>query len=113
MDCLFCKIINREIPSEIIYENEFIVVIKDIKPVAPIHVLIIPKKHFANILEVGPEEEQVLLEIHRGIRKAAALTGADKDGFRLINNCGEFGGQTVYHLHFHLIGGVNMGVRLR
>jgi len=113
MDCVFCGIVNGDIPSEKLYENEHVIVIKDIHPVAPVHVLIIPKRHIANILEVGPEEENVILEMHRAVIKVAELTGAGKKGFRLINNCGKHGGQTVMHLHFHLIGGVNMGARLR
>ena len=112
MDCLFCKIVNGEIPASVVYENEHVLVIKDINPVAPVHVLIIPKKHYKNILEAVEADESVVIEIHRAVKEAAELTGIAEDGFRLVNNCGKNAGQSVEHLHYHLIGGVQMGERL-
>ena len=112
MECIFCKIINGDIPSSKVYENEHVAVIRDINPVAPVHVLIIPKKHINNILEAGEGDEGVIKEMHKAVQEAAALTGVDKNGFRVIINCGKHGGQTVDHLHYHLIGGSNLGAKL-
>jgi len=111
-DCIFCKIAGNEIPTEKIYENEFVIAIKDINPVAKVHVLIMPKKHFDNILAVDGQDAVYLAEIQKAVLAVAEQTGIANGGFRLINNCGENGGQTVQHLHFHLIGGEKLGIKL-
>ncbi len=113
-DCIFCKIINGEIPSTKVYEDEEILAFRDLHPVAPTHVLLVPKKHFSNILELNDHPKEaglVLAAINRAAEAVAKSEGLNK-GFRLINNCGPDGGQTVMHLHVHLIGGKSLGESL-
>ena len=115
MSCIFCKIIDGKIPSTKVFENEHVIAIRDINPVAPVHVLVIPKTkdyHLDSILDITKADGDLIVEIHKAIKEVAVLTGICKDGFRIINNCGKFGGQTVDHLHFQVIGGKNMGERL-
>ena len=107
-DCIFCKIIKGEIPSEKIYEDEKILVIKDINPVAPVHVLIMPKEHIADMNGFDEMNRDLAGEILLAAKKAAKILKVDKEGYRLINNCGAKAGQTVMHVHFHLIAGINM-----
>lgn len=113
-DCIFCKIAKKEIPSTIVFENERILVFKDIQPIAPVHFLIIPKKHIPTLSHATPEDSALLGEMMSLIPKLAkeydiAVTGQSKDdskgGFRIIINSGPDGRQDVYHLHIHLIGG--------
>ena len=111
-DCVFCKIISGEIPSDKLLENEWVIAIRDINPAARVHVLVMPKKHIRNILEVVEADERYILEVHKAIRELAVQTGIAADGFRVINNCGKHGGQTVDHLHYHLIGGQCLGAKL-
>ena len=104
MDCLFCKIIAGEIPSAKVYEDELVYAFKDIAPMAPVHILIVPKCHVASADEVGAENSVSvarIFEVIPQIAKAAGLT----NGYRVITNCGEDGCQSVRHLHFHLLGG--------
>ena len=101
-DCLFCKIIAGEIPSGKVYENDKVYAFRDINPQAPVHVLIVPKKHFDNILQCDAETAAALAD---AVRVIAAQEGVDKSGFRLISNCGRDGAQSVNHLHVHLLGG--------
>lgn len=110
-DCIFCKIVQGEIPSTFIYEDDHLVVFKDIHPVAPVHVLIVPKKHVTNLMELaGRDDGEVLLgQVLRAVPAVAKILGVDAGGFRLINNCGADGGQTIDHVHFHLIGGKALG----
>lgn len=103
-DCLFCKIINKEIPSDIVYEDERIIAFKDIEPQAPFHVLVIPKKHYGSILDV-PNDDDIVSYVYQICVKLTKDAGISANGFRVVNNCGEDGGQTVHHLHFHLLGG--------
>ncbi len=107
-DCIFCKIAKREIPSENVYEDDEILAFKDINPSAPVHVLIIPKKHIANLMEVKPEDSELISKIMEAIQKVAKIVGVEEKGFRLISNCGPDSGQEVMHLHFHLLGGKTM-----
>ena len=111
-DCIFCKIINGEIPSEKVYEDEEVLAFKDINPAAPIHVLVIPKQHIENVLEIKPENKEIIANIFLAINKIANQLGIEKDGFRLINNCGKDAGQEVMHLHFHLLAGGKMGPKI-
>lgn len=111
-DCVFCKIIRREIPSKIIYEDEKVIAFKDIQPVAPVHVLIVPKIHIESIKDISEENGQILVNIHTAANEVAKRTGIYEKGYRLINNCGIDGGQTVNHLHYHLIGGVSLGEKV-
>jgi histidine triad (HIT) family protein len=108
-DCIFCKIVDGEIPSDTVYEDEFIKCFRDLSPEAPVHVLIVPKKHIASMDEVTESKEDrellgYLLSKVPLIAKSLGLT----NGYRLVNNCGEDGFQSVQHLHFHLLGGRKM-----
>ncbi|EQA38498.1 scavenger mRNA decapping enzyme [Leptospira inadai serovar Lyme str. 10] len=107
-NCLFCKIIRKEIPAKIAYEDEEILAFHDVSPQAPVHVLVIPKKHFVSLDEIGSEEKKLAGEILFRIREVARSLGLEKDGYRVVNNKGPLGGQTVFHLHFHLLGGRHM-----
>ncbi len=104
MDCIFCKIVAGEIPSKKIYEDELVYVFEDIAPTAPIHYLIIPKEHISSAAEITPENSTVISHIFEVIAKLAKELNI-QDGFRIVNNCGESAGQTVFHLHFHLLAG--------
>lgn len=104
-DCIFCKIINKQIPSDIVYEDEEIVAFKDINPLAPVHILVIPKKHISSVMELSEEDEMLVGKIYTVIQKLAKEFKVDEAGFRVVTNCGEEAGQTVKHIHFHLIGG--------
>ena len=111
-DCIFCKIINKEIPSTIVYEDEKIIAFKDINPVAPVHVLVIPKKHITSLIELEDEDKNIIGDIYLVINKIAKELGIAEKGFRVIVTCGEDGGQEVKHLHFHLIGGEKLGTKI-
>ena len=105
MNCIFCKIINGEIPSKKAFENENIYAFYDIAPQAPHHIVIIPKLHFASANEVTEENSKYIARIFEVVPKIAAELGFSENGYRVVNNCGEDGLQTVKHLHFHLMGG--------
>lgn len=107
MDCIFCKIANGEIPSSKVYEDDEILAFDDIEPQAPVHVLIIPKKHIKSAAEIDGENCAVVGNIFKAAAKIASEKGLDS--FRIVNNCGDSAGQSVKHLHFHLMGGRNFG----
>ncbi|MFD2612740.1 histidine triad nucleotide-binding protein [Paenibacillus gansuensis] len=109
MDCIFCKIVEGMIPSAKVFENDRILAFRDISPAAPTHVLIIPKKHIATMNDVQPEDLQLIGEIHQAAQQIAKEEGISESGYRLINNCGKDSGQLVYHIHYHLVGGRNLG----
>jgi len=111
-DCIFCKIVNKEIPANIVYEDEEVIAFKDIHPVAPVHILIIPKKHIEKLTDIKKEDEASIGRIYAVINDIAKNQGIDKRGFRVIINCGEEGGQVVNHLHFHLLGGKHLGAKI-
>lgn len=104
-DCLFCKLANGEIPTNYIYEDDKVVAFNDIEPQAPVHILIIPKEHIVSALELNDDNADVVAHIFKVASKIARDKGFADDGFRLVNNCGKDGGQTVGHLHFHLLAG--------
>ena len=104
MDCLFCKIIAGEIPSSKVYEDEYVYAFRDINPQAPVHILIVPKLHVCCADKIDEGNSSYVAKIFEVIPKIAASEGL-KNGYRIINNCGEDGAQTVKHLHFHLLGG--------
>ncbi len=104
MDCIFCKIINGELPSKKIYEDDVIYVFEDIAPAAPIHYLMIPKEHISSAKEITPENSHIIAHIYEVVAKLAKDLKLE-DGFRIVNNCGEMAGQTVFHIHFHLLAG--------
>lgn len=107
-DCIFCKIVSGEIPSTKVYEDNDVIAFKDLNPQAPIHILVVPKKHYANVLDVE-ENDNIIAKIYNAINKIAKQENFEKDGFRIINNCGENAGQTVMHMHFHIIAGKKLG----
>lgn len=109
MDCIFCKIISKEIPSEVVYEDERILAFKDINPAAPTHILIIPKKHIPTLLDLQPEDSDIIGHIVLTANKLASQYGLEEQGYRLVSNCKENAGQTVFHIHFHLLGGRPFG----
>ena len=102
-DCVFCMIANKEIPAKIAYEDDRIICFHDLEPQAPVHVLIIPKKHIASLDDTTDEDAELLGYIMMKARDIAKMLGLE-NGYRLVNNCGEDGMQTVKHLHFHLLG---------
>ena len=108
MDCLFCKIINGEIPSNKVYEDDQVFAFRDIEPQAPTHILIIPKQHIKSAAEIDESNSAVVAHIFEVAAKIAKQEGLD-DGFRIVNNCGDIAGQTVKHLHFHLMCGREFG----
>lgn len=111
-DCIFCKIINREISSDIVYEDDEIIAFKDINPAAPIHILIIPKKHIPSLVELEKEDEILVGRIYSVINKIAKEQGVKERGYRVIVNCGKDAGQEVAHLHFHLLAGKQFGQKI-
>ena len=104
MDCVFCKIISGDIPSSKVYEDEWVVAFKDLEPQAPIHVLIVPKDHIASAAEITAENSLLIAKVFEAAAKIAKEMDL-KDGFRIVNNCGEKAGQTVMHIHFHMMAG--------
>ncbi|MBN1449988.1 MAG: histidine triad nucleotide-binding protein [Anaerolineales bacterium] len=106
--CIFCKIIKGEMPASIVYKDEEISAFRDIHPVAPTHILIVPNKHIASVNDVLPEDEPLMGQFFAVAKKLAAQEGITESGYRLIVNTGAHGGQVVFHLHMHLIGGQRM-----
>lgn len=111
-DCLFCKIVKEEIPSQKVYEDEYILAFKDIQPAAPIHILVIPKKHINSLADMQNGDEEIIGKIYRVINKIAEEQGFKENGYRVIVNCGKDGGQEVMHLHFHLLAGKELGEKI-
>lgn len=111
-DCLFCKIIKGEIPSTKVYEDEDVLAFRDINPVAPIHILLIPKKHIASLADVKQEDGELIAKMHQAVNKIAEQEGFKESGFRLVVNCGKDAGQEVMHLHFHILAGTKMGTKI-
>ena len=107
-DCLFCKMVSGEIPPDIVYEDDEVLAFNDINPQAPTHVLIIPKKHIATLNEASDEDTQVLGRLNIVAAQLAKKLGFDEDGYRVVMNCNADGGQAVYHIHLHLLGGRSM-----
>ncbi len=110
-DCIFCKIISGEIPSQKVYEDELVYAFKDINPMAPVHILVVPKEHIPTLLDVTSEKSAVISHIYEVITKLAKEYKLEQ-GFRVVSNCNEFGGQTVFHLHFHILGGKKLDEKM-
>ena len=104
-DCIFCKIIDGEIPSKVIYESDDVLAFKDLNAQAPLHVLIIPKKHIATINDLNTDNADVIGKLYLAAKKIAADAGHSDDGYRVVMNCGKAAGQTVFHIHLHLLAG--------
>lgn len=107
MDCIFCKIVNGEIPSKKVYETDEILAFMDIDPKAPFHAVIIPKAHIESAMDISQQNSHIFAKIFEAIPIIAKENTLDK-GFRVVNNCGEQGGQTVNHIHFHVLAGRNL-----
>lgn len=108
MDCLFCKIIAGDIPSTKVYEDDDMYAFRDINPEAPCHVLVVPKKHIASADEIDADNSAIVAKIYEKIPEIARLGGVT-NGYRVVTNCGPDAGQTVFHLHFHILGGAVLG----
>lgn len=111
-ECVFCKIIKGEIPSDKVYEDEEFLAFRDINPAAPIHILVIPKKHIAMLTDLQQEDEAMIGRIYTTINKIAEKEGFKEQGFRVIANCGKDSGQEVMHIHFHILGGKKLGDKI-
>ena len=107
-DCIFCKIIKGEVPSKKFYEDDEILAFDNINPVAPIHILVIPKKHITSLAHLEKEDEAIIGRIYGVIYKLAEEMGFKEKGFKVVVNCGKDGGQEVMHLHFHVLAGENL-----
>ena len=110
-DCLFCKIVKGDIPSTKVYEDEQILAFRDIAPQAPTHILVIPKSHIGSVTEVTPDNSGVVAHIFETIPAIAKAEGLT-DGYRVVSNCGAHAGQTVHHLHFHILGGKQLALEM-
>lgn len=110
-DCLFCKIIAGEIPSTKVYEDEAVYAFRDINPQAPVHILVVPKAHISCAADIDSSNSGYVAKCFEAIAKIAKAEGLD-NGYRVVNNCGEYGGQTVMHLHFHIIGGEKLSPKI-
>ena len=108
-DCIFCKIVSGEIPGEVVYRDDKIIAFKDINPAAPVHLLVIPIEHIVNLTEVEVAHQDLLGHILIKSKEIAAEQGIAESGYRLVANTNEDGGQVVFHLHFHIIGGKPLG----
>ena len=104
-DCLFCKIVEKKIPADIVYESENIIAFKDIEPKAPIHCLIIPKKHISTINDIDGSNSNIIGLMYEAAAQLARTLNVNKDGYRVVMNCNSNGGQTVYHIHLHFLAG--------
>ena len=111
MDCIFCKIIAGDIPSNKVYEDELVYAFRDINPQAPTHILVIPKAHIASVNELNGENSAVVAHIFEVIPRIAAAEGL-ANGYRVVSNCGPDAGQTVFHLHFHILGGQELSLQM-
>ena len=104
-ECIFCKIAGKEIPTEIVFENEDVVAFNDLNPKAPVHVLFIPKKHVATLNDLSDDDSDMVGKIFSAIKDVAAKKGISVGGYRVVANCNKDAGQEVFHIHFHLLGG--------
>ena len=111
-DCIFCKIIKGEIPSNKVYEDDEVLAFHDINPAAPIHILVIPKKHISMLTDLEKEDEALIGKIYTTINKIAKNEGFKEQGYRVIANCGKDSGQEVMHIHFHILAGKKLGDKI-
>jgi histidine triad (HIT) family protein len=107
-DCLFCGIVAEKVKANVVFKNDYVVVFKDINPKAPVHLLIIPRKHIAGVLDIEPEDDAIIGEIFQVAAQLARDHGIAESGFRVAVNSGPDAGQSVFHLHYHLLGGRQM-----
>lgn len=111
-DCLFCKIIKGEVPSTKVYEDEYVLAFKDIDPAAPVHILIIPKIHIESLNDVNEENIEYIAKTQLAVNEVAKICNVKEEGYRIICNTGENGGQVVHHIHYHLLGGKKLGSKI-
>jgi len=109
MDCIFCKIIEGSIPSTKVFESDRVLAFRDIQPAAPVHILVIPKKHIPTMNDVADGDGELIAEMFAAARRIAKEMGIAESGYRLVNNVNADGGQVVYHLHLHVLGGEKLG----
>ncbi len=107
-ECVFCRIVKGEIPSEKVYEDGDVLAFEDIHPMAPVHVIVIPKRHVATLMDLKSDLSGIMTAMYRGAQETARRKGIDQRGFRTVINCNPEGGQIVYHLHMHVLGGTRL-----
>ncbi len=107
--CIFCKIVNKEIPAKVVYEDDKVIAFHDINPQAPIHILIIPKEHIPTVNDLEENHKELIGHIFLVAKKLAKELGVDERGYRILVNCNSDGGQEIYHIHFHLFAGKPLG----
>lgn len=112
MDCIFCKIVQGELPAKIVFESEQVVAFEDINKVAPVHILIVPRRHLASITELSADDTLLLAAIQEAVLAVTSAAGVDQTGFRVVTNKGTSAGQSVFHLHVHVIGGRDLDLSL-
>lgn len=112
MDCVFCRIVQGELPAKTVFESEQVIAFEDINKVAPVHILIVPRRHLASIAELPADDAPLLTAIQEAVLTVARATGIEQSGFRVVTNTGTSAGQSVFHLHFHLIGGRDLSLSL-
>ncbi len=111
-DCLFCQIVEGKIPSKKVYEDEDVIVIEDIRPVAPVHLLVIPKKHIPTLVDIRQEDQLLIGKIMFVAKQMAEKTGISEKGFKAVFNVKQWGGQTIYHIHLHIVGGAPLRIHV-
>ncbi len=109
-DCIFCKIADHEIPAAVVYEDDDVIAFDDVRPLAKVHILLVPKKHIATTAELTEEDASLVGKMVLVAKKIAEEKGLAESGYRIVNNCKSDGGQEVFHLHFHLLGGEKLGL---
>ncbi len=107
-DCIFCKMVSGEIQPDVVYENDDVLAFRDVSPQAPTHVLVIPKKHYSTINDLQPEDAELMGKLVLSAQKVAEIDGLSEQGYRMVLNCNEGAGQTVFHIHMHVLGGRRM-----
>jgi len=107
--CVFCKIVNREIPAKVVYEDDKVMAFHDINPQAPVHILVIPKEHIPTVNDLEEKHKELIGHIFLVIKEIAKEMGIAESGYRVLVNCNRDGGQEIYHIHFHLLGGAPLG----
>lgn len=112
MSTIFKKIIDKEIPASIVFENDKVIAFKDINPQAPVHILVIPKKEIPTLNDITLDDSEYIIKMYLAIKKITKDLGISEDGYRVITNCNSYGGQEVFHIHFHILGGKPLGPML-
>ncbi len=111
-DCIFCRIIKGDLPASKVYEDEMVLAFDDVRPVAPVHVVAVPKKHIPTLMDIQAGEKDYLNALLAAVPEIARIKGIDKRGFRVVINCNTEGGQVVFHLHLHVLGGKKLGAKM-